>query len=216
MTALLTANIGDIDSLQRLENQSLLFHAHYYGSYNLPFPLPNLNDRMKGKYIKINTHRFLPDYPNYVWIDGRVAVISSNFIEKMTENLDEYDVVIGLHPQRNNVYEEISFIKKLISEGNEYLLARYKNEPFDLEEQFYRSEGLPEDTPLYACTVFARNNNEKVNAAFEDWWLRTLEFTCFDQAMFSYIVWKHRLKVKAIPYIELLNYVTVGKHKVVK
>jgi hypothetical protein len=216
VNAVLTCNIGGIDDLKPMVNQIAPTCYFAFTEKNLPLPLPNLNDRLKGKYLKINTHRFLPEYSNYIWIDGRVEVLSMDFVRMMSEHLKNHDVVICTHDQRSNVYEEIHFIQDLMKQGNKYLLARYKEEPFEEELDFYRSEGLPEDYPLYACTVFARRNDAKVNFAFSDWFLRSLEFTCFDQCMFSYIVWRYNLKVKALPYEELLKYVTIGKHKAVK
>lgn len=214
--ALLTCNIGGIDEVIKPITQSV--HADYfcYTDAVLPYPLPNLGDRMKGKYLKMNAHRFLGNYDNFIWIDGRVEVISPDFVKYITSFLEEYDVVIPFHYERSDVFEEISFIKNQMKEGNEYLISRYKNEPFEAEMDFYFSEEFPPHYPLYACTVFARRNEEKVNRAFAQWWMRTLEFTCFDQCMFSYIAWAYELRVRAIPYDELLKYVSVNKHKVVK
>lgn len=216
MTALLTCNIGDIDDVQIPVEQSIVHDYFCYNENKIPYPLPNLNDRLKGKYLKINSHRFLENYSNYIWIDGRVQVISSGFVSLMTKDLDEYDVVISDHYERETVYEEISFIKQLMNDGNEYLLSRYRNEPFEIEENFYSLDGLPKDYPIYACTVFARRNTDRVNRIFNEWWMRTLEFTCFDQAMFSYVAWRFGLKVKVLYYKDLLNYVQINKHKIIK
>lgn len=217
MTAVLTCNIGNIDEVVRPCEQSIPAQYYCYTENNLPYPLPNLGDRLKGKYLKINAHRFLGrNYENYIWVDGRVRIISNEFVKFMTEPLRKYDIVIPLHQYRKNVYEEIDFIKTHMNEGNDYLLKRYAHEPFDSELEFYRSEGLPEDFPLFACGVFARNNNEKLNRVFRDWWLRSIEFTSFDQAMFSYIVWEFGLKVYSFPYEEILKYVSISKHKTVK
>jgi hypothetical protein len=216
MNALLTCNIGGIDEVIEPVAQTAECDYFCYTDCVLPYPLPNLGDRLKGKYIKINPHRFLPDYQNYVWMDGRVRVFDSDFVSFMTEPLSHYDIVIPLHYQRDNVYEEISFIKNLMAAGNEYLITRYKHEPFDSELDFYQAEGMPQDVPLYACGIFARRNDEKLNRIFRDWWLRSIEFTSFDQCMFSYIAWKFGLKVKSIDYSEILKYVEVGKHKTIK
>lgn len=216
MTALLTCNIGGIDEVIEPVEQIRVHDYFYFTEKNLPYPLPNLGDRLKGKYLKINPHRFLTNYDNFIWMDGRVEVISPDFVSHLTSLLENYDVVIPLHYERQDVFEEISFIKNQMNAGNEYLLARYQNEPFAAEMDFYFSEQYPPHYPLYACTLFARANTPKVNAAFNDWWMRTLEFTCFDQCMFSYIAWKYQLKVRAIPYHEMLQYVSINKHKVVK
>lgn len=217
MTALLTCNIGGIDEVIKPVEQTAPFDYYCYTEKNLPYPLPNLGDRLKGKYLKIVPHRFLRSYHNFVWMDGRVQAHNPDFIKFMTGPLEKsYDIVIPYHQYRKNVYEEIDFVKGLMAEDNPYILARYKHEPFDDELNFYRKEGLPETFPLFACGCFARRNDEKLNRIFRDWWLRSIEFTSFDQAMFSYIAWMFGLRVYSFPYEELLKYVTVGKHKIVK
>ena len=60
--ALLTANIGGIDKVVEPTKQNIPFDYFCYTENNLPFPLPNLSNRMKGKYLKMLTHRFLPNY----------------------------------------------------------------------------------------------------------------------------------------------------------
>lgn len=216
MTALLTCNIGDIDEVIEPVEQIRIHDYFCFTERNLPYPLPNLGDRLKGKYLKINPHRFLNNYDNFIWMDGRIHAHNPKFTKFMTEPLKEYDIVIPFHQYRKSVYEEIDFIKHHMSEGNQYLITRYEHEPFDDELEFYKYQGLPESFPLYACGVFARRNDEKLNRIFRDWWLRSLEFTSFDQAMFSYIAWKFKLKIYSFPYEELLDYVTIGKHKIVK
>lgn len=216
MIALLTCNIGDIDEVQQPVEQSIVHDYFCYTENNLPYPLPNLGDRLKGKYLKIVPHRFLTNYDNFVWMDGRIHAHNPDFIKFITRPLQEYDIVIPLHQYRKNVYEEIEFIKHHMDEGNQYLLSRYAHEPFQDEFDFYKSQGLPEDFPLFACGCFARRNDVKLNRIFRDWWLRSIEFTSFDQAMFSFIAWKFDLKIYSFPYEELLQYVTINKHKIVK
>lgn len=216
MTALLTCNIGDIDEVVEPVEQTIVHDYFCFTEKNLPFPLPNLGDRLKGKYLKINPHRFLTNYDNFIWIDGRVQPKHQDFVKFMTRPLQEYDIVIPTHQYRTNVYEEISFVQEHMQKGNQYLLTRYAHEPFMDEWDFYKREGLPRTFPLYACGCFARRNDEKLNRIFRDWWLRSLEFTSFDQCMFSYIAWKFKLKVYTFPYEEMLHYITIGKHKTVK
>jgi hypothetical protein len=216
VTALLTCNIGGIDQVVEPVAQTLPHDYYCFTEHNLPYPLPNLGDRLKGKYLKINAHRFLPKHDSYVWIDGRIVVDSPDLMKFITEPLQDYDIVIPTHEYRSNVYDEISFVLEHMAQGNKYLLARYAHEPFMDEWNFYKSEGLPKTFPLYACGCFARRADDKVNRVFRDWWLRSIEFTSFDQCMFSYIAWKFNLKVYTFPYKELLKYITVGKHKVIK
>lgn len=183
--AIICANINSIDAVQGIPRQNTPYTYHYYTENNLPFPLPNLNARMRSKYIKIMMHRFLPEYDAYIWVDGKVEVLSNNFVELMTKNLPGNDVCIFRHQERNNPIEEIEFIEKGMKEGSRYLLSRYGNQSIEREKDM--------DTinmPLYETTLFSRVNNRPTNKRFEEWWHKTIEYSCFDQAMFSTICYR--------------------------
>ena len=210
--AVLTASIGEIDKPKPLVEQSVSFDYFNFNLNNLPFPLPNLNNRLKGKYLKTLSHRILPNYDIYIWIDGNVEVTSSKFVERMSDLLKKSEVAIATHPDRNNVYDELNFILDAIKHKVPYLTVRYENEPLAEELLFFEKNNFPKNYPLYACRVFARKNTNKVNNAFNDWWLRCLEFTNFDQTMFSYIAKTNKLKLSTFPYTELETYITKHTH----
>lgn len=210
--ALLTANVGGIDNVPPVPEQSVPYDYFCYTEKNLPFPLHNLDSRLKGKYCKINTHRFLK-HDIFIWIDGRIEITSPDFVKTMVEWLQNKDVVISRHQYRHNVYEEIHWIQEMMRNGNKYLLERYAHEPFNEELKFYSGQGMPVDYPLFACGVFARWNNPKVNWVFRDWWLMCLEYSNFDQSQFSYIAWGNQLNIKQLSPDEILQYIKIGKHK---
>lgn len=203
---ILSANIGDFDPKINHECRVVTFTEK-----NLPYPLPNLNNRLRGKYIKIQTHRFC-DEPEFIWIDGSVQVTNRKFGGFLRDKLQDADIAIPLHPDRNNVYDELNYILDGIKNGKDYLKERYVNEPLTEEQDFYRMQGLPADFPLFACRIFARQNSEKVNMAFNDWWMGCLEYSNFDQTYFSYIAWKHDLKIASFPYSDILSYVRINRH----
>lgn len=211
--ALICANIGSFDPVFPIKHQLYDYDLFYYTENNLPFPLPNLNSRLKSKYVKIQTHRFLPDYNIYIWIDGSVEIISERFVSRMVELIKESDMAITVHPERSNVYQEINYILDNIDAGKEYLIKRYANEPLAEEAIFYKNKHLPEDHPLYITRLFARWNHERVNRCFDDWWNGCIEFANFDQSMFSYVSWKHGLKIAEFDYLATVdNLIKVHKH----
>lgn len=212
--ALISANIGAFDPVFDIVPQNIECDIFYYTERNLPHPLPNLNNRLRGKYLKTMAHRFLPNYDIYVWVDGSVEIIDSRFIERIIEVLKKDHVSISLHPERKNVYEEIDYILTNIDAGKEYLVSRYVNEPLADEMLFYKNGYLPETYPLYVCRFFARRNTDRVNRCFEDWWNGILEYSNFDQTMFSYVTWKHGLSIVPLNYSGIVdNLIKVHKHK---
>lgn len=195
--AVLSANIGDIDEIRPLAKQSAGYNFFYYTENTLPFPLPNLDNRMKGKYFKTQAHKFL-EHDIFIWIDGSIEVIDSKFIEKCCRLLQNNDVVSSLHAQRNTPYNELTYIIDQMKNGNRYLLKRYAKQPLYKEYEFYKEQKLPKDFPLYNCYFFARLNNQNVNAAFDTWWDIIMRYSNFDQTQFSYAAWKHNLKICTI------------------
>lgn len=204
--AVLTANLGKFDNIFGMpKQQGIKFDFFYYNEHNLPFPLPNLNNRLKSKYLKIQTHRFLPDYDAYIWIDSSIEILANIFVVNFLSYLeadqlsvDSYDVAIYKHCERNNVYEEINYILDSISIGNKYLTSRYGDQLIHRELMLYKNNKLPDEYPLFNTYMFARLNNVKVNNAFDEWWRRCIEFSNFDQAMFSLIAYQHKLNIKQL------------------
>lgn len=200
--SLVSANIGGIDLERAMPQQTREHHYHYFT--RPPYPLPNLNNRLKGKYCKILTHRILGS-DIFIWIDGSVQILTEDFVEWCCEQVKDCDVAISRHPDRTNVFDEIDYILRN-TDTSTYLSQRYSEEPFVQERAFYEKKGLPRDFPLYACWFFVRKNNNKLNNVFDDWWMRVLEFTNFDQTQFSYCAWKHRLEIKEVTTERLLRH----------
>ena len=193
--AVMSANIGGFDTPHPVCKQSEEYELFYYTENTLPFPLPNLDNRMKGKYFKTQAHRFL-DHDVFIWIDGSIEIIDGHFIRACLIGLEGNDVVITKHDERDNPYQELGYIHDNLDKP--YLFNRYHSQPFADEVNFYYGQNMPSKTPLYSCYFFARLNNEKVNKAFDTWWDITLRFTNLDQAAFSYASWLHSLKIKVI------------------
>src|SRR3990167_6851998 len=147
--AVVTANIGGFDEIKGICKQTIEIDYFHYTENNLPFPLPNLNNRLKSKYIKTQMHRFLPDYDYYVWLDGSIRVNGGNFIEHITENIEANDISMYIHRERKSVYEELDFIDSEIKKGNPYLVTRYAHQQMIKEALFYAKNKVPFDYPLY-------------------------------------------------------------------
>lgn len=215
--ALCTASIGEIDEVIKPVEQSVEYDYFCYTDSNLPFPLPNMDNRTKSKYIKIMTHRFLPDYDIYIWIDGRVEVIDKDFIKKIITPIinNESEYVNILHTHRKSVYEEMDYIIGHIKSGQGYLTSRYAHQKMEKEMEFYRSNGMPEDYPLYSSGIFARKNN-RLHVFFEEWFLRSMEFSNFDQSMYSYVAYKLGIQIKSFSWDEVEGdgkWFKLNKHK---
>lgn len=192
----LTANIGDIDNVIDLPKQivsdDIAVHYRHYTEKNLPYPLPNLDNRTKSKYLKIQTHVFEPGYDYYIWLDGRIEVISENFVTEMLSFIGENDIAIPLHDKRANIFEELEYIQEHINLETPYIFLRYGNQKMDQELEVYKqSEEQLKQIPLYHCACFIRFGQGIVNSFFNQWWEKCIQYSNFDQAMFSYTSFKN-------------------------
>jgi len=183
--AVVTAIFGGKDTQKPFEAQSVPCDYFCFTEDNSPVPLPNLPDRLKAKYFKLQMHRVLPGYDAYVWIDGNVEVTSADFVKEMMDVLD--GIRIQKHHERQTIGQEIDFI---LASDNVYLTTRYGAQPLKQEYEWYLSQGMPEDAPLYSCNIFAFNDrNSTASLTMDMWWELVIKWTWFDQSAFSYLAW---------------------------
>lgn len=198
--AVITAIFGGKDTPKPFPAQSVECDYYCFTEANSPVPLPNLPDRLKAKYFKLQAHRVLPGYDAYVWIDGNIEVKSADFVKVMTEGLD--GIRIQRHHERETIKEEIDFI---LASENEYLTTRYGAQPLKEEYEYYLSQEMPEDAPLYSCNVFAAKLwhtylGDWIGERFlNKWWRLCLEWSWFDQSAFSFLSEQH------YGYVETIN-----------
>lgn len=196
--AVVTAIFGGKDTPKPFPAQSVDCDYFCFTEANSPVPLPNLPDRLKAKYFKLQMHWVLPGYDAYVWIDGNIEVNSADFVKVMTEGLD--GIRIQRHHERQTIKEEIDFI---LASENVYLTTRYAAQPLREEYEWYLKEGMPEDAPLYSCNVFSfalfdTYNHDENLSFFDDWWILVLRWSWFDQSQFSWLAWVDKQKIDPI------------------
>lgn len=148
------------------------------------------------------THMLHSNYTAYIWADGSFA-LQPGFVKWMLEHLGDADAVFFRHPERSTIVEEMEFVYSGMSQagaiGN-YLRARYRSEPMREQVQSYLQEGpAPEAMPLISSGLFLRRNTNRVNRAFEQWYIENTKWSIQDQLSLPYIIWKSGLRVNYIP-----------------
>jgi hypothetical protein len=180
--AVCTANFGGFDTVKQIPKQDIEFDRYYWDHTNSIYPMDGFNNRLKGKFYKALTHKVIPNYDVYIWLDGNVQVKSPSMIRTMAEGCK--DILIQPHPFRKSITEEVKFIASEIEKGNKYLKSRYN--PKSLFENLrYIDKDIKK---LYACGIFARRNTGRINTAFDSWWHEICLFANFDQIEFVHMV----------------------------
>lgn len=197
---LLTCNIGGIDEVILLVEQSVPYD--YYCFTETPLPCRELSNRMKARFIRMTAHRYM-SYGYFIFIDGRISITSPTFVEDIVAQTK--DIAVTKHDQRSTVGEEYNFMLRLMeSEKNEYLLSRYDVEVLKKERLL-----MSADLPLYAVGVMCWANTAKVRTFMEAWWQKCIEYSAWEQCWFSELARVHELQVTGIGY----EGIVVKKHK---
>jgi hypothetical protein len=196
--AVITANVGGFDIPKLIPNQTLEYDLVRIDDIELEG-----DNRHKAKLPKMQSHRILKDYDIHIWIDSSVQVKSENFVKYMVEQLADNDIAIGKHNLRDCAYSEMYYIIREIENGNKYLESRYNKSDLLSVNAFLRSNNFPERMGLWACGIFARYNNDKVNDIFDKWWESECKYLTIDQPMFSYFA--QLMKVNTITWNTLID-----------
>jgi hypothetical protein len=193
--ALLTCNVDSFDDVREIPKQTIPFDYYYFSEANLPTNL-NVEKRLLSKYPKLFSHKLLPDYDIYIWLDGRINIVDEGFVEQMITGLE--DIKITRHPDRQTVQQEFDFIEEQINAGNPYLIQRYTIEGMEAEKKYFTND--LSKYPLYASGIFARRRRPNINKAFEDIWHKCIQCGNLDQVLFSLIEEKYKLSVTTLGF----------------
>jgi len=82
----------------------------------------------------------LKGYDVCIYIDGNAKIVKKDFVRKMIEYRENYDIIISRHPHRGCIYSEARVC---------FGITKYNNT--DLEKQIsdYKKDGYPENNGLY-------------------------------------------------------------------
>jgi hypothetical protein len=169
-----------------------------------------------SRRIKVNPHKFLPEYDISIYIDGNYTVEKDVMplleLELGDNNMLAFDHNKARDP-RNCVYEEYN---ALMSLGK--VRGAFKDDPEVMKAQMdrYKSEGYPKDNGLiFAAVLIRRHNHPEVVKAMEAWWAEIENGSKRDQLSFNYIAWKNNFSFKTLSgdlrNSEYFNW--IGRHR---
>jgi hypothetical protein len=144
---------------------------------------------MEAKGPKILAHLFQPAADVTVWHDANVWLNVEP--EAVATLLGDADIALMTHPYRETVWQEFAALREQKRFQIPWLQLQLK-----AQEAFYRGEGLPDDAPLYECTVIVRRNTEAVARLMDAWWSQICRWQWRDQVSLPYVLWKYGAGVK--------------------
>jgi hypothetical protein len=167
----------------------------------------NYDNRQKCKYIKMMTHKLLPNNSNYIWIDGSFPIINKNFVNEILEfKKNNYELILYDHNSRNR--------EKTIT--HEVIRCRKVADKNKMDEQInaYLSDNYPNKRGgLYSSGIIFRKNTQKINELFELWFEHNLKYTTRDQISLPYVLWKLKIKPSKVIHENINLNTLVGKRE---
>ena len=141
---------------------------------------------MNAKIIKVLSHQYVRSKIS-VWHDGHIYV-KPGF--NPIELLEDYDMVLMRHPQRNCIYQEQEPAKVRISTDIEGC------NKIDEQIQYYLNMEFPKEYGLWCGGFIIRKNNRVVEEFNNAWWAEICRFSYRDQLSLP-------IALSKFPYIKL-------------
>jgi len=148
----------------------------------IPEELNGLSEVKKQRCIKINAHKYLPEYNFSIWVDGSVK-LKKDVNEFIDKNCKDGHIFIPSHPQRKCIYEEMDACVK-----------QKKDTAANIEPQKikYKNENFPKNFGLVQSNIMLRYHNEPdCIKLMETWWEEVKNGSHRDQLSFDYARWKN-------------------------
>lgn len=149
----------------------------------IPSELDGLSEVKKQRCIKINAHKYLPEYKLSIWVDGCVKLKKdvNEFVDKNCKNVS---VFIPSHPQRTCIYEEMNACVKQRKDTE----ANIKP-----QRERYTKEGFPKNYGLVQSNIVIRKHNDpNCIKLMETWWNEVKNGSHRDQLSFDYARWRNQ------------------------
>lgn len=162
---------------------SNLIKSSIWETRPIPEELKGLSSVKKQRCIKINPHKYLPEYDLSIWVDGCIKLLKdvNAFIKSNCSG--NASVFIPTHPQRKCIYEEMKTCIKM-KKDTEANIAPQKTR--------YKEEKFPENYGLVQSNIIIRkHNNPDCIKLMDDWWTEVKNGSHRDQLSFNYVVWKN-------------------------
>jgi O-antigen biosynthesis protein len=156
-------------------------------------PYYNEDTTRVARFVKTHLNELFPNYDYVIWVDGNVRF--NHKIENILEDFikSNKDICLIKHPIRNCVYEEANKCIDLNKDSPDLI---------EMQAQFYRKSGFPENYGMYETNVYIINNrSDKIDKFYSIWWSEIKLRSRRDQMSITY-----SLKNSGLTVEHLLTY----------
>lgn len=159
-----------------------------------------INPRLNAKIYKVLSHRFI-DANFSVWVDGNVTL--NCMPELLVEMLEDKEILVFKHPDRNCIYKEAIVCKEHRLDSARVI---------DSQMNRYRKLKWGAEKGLASCRIIVRKHSKNIEFLNNNWWAEITSGSVRDQLSFPVVFDKN---IKYIDHPDSYNneYFTVDHHK---
>lgn len=198
--AVLSTSLGGFDEPVKHTNQ--LVKADYFNFTDDNFPPrdKSMTPRLQAKIPKMFGWQLKPGYDAYLWLDGNLALAHAESIQYFLDALEDHDVVVLKHPERNSLHWEYRYNWRGLNSNapSNYLTKRYAGELLDEQYSAITADGDYTDDRLVTGGVFMYRNTPQVRSMLKEWFYNVCRYTVMDQLAFTYVLRTSGLKLNIL------------------
>jgi hypothetical protein len=134
-----------------------------------------IDPRLNAKIYKILSHRFIHTEFS-IWVDGNVRLNCKP--ELLVDMMEDKDILVFKHPDRNCIYKEANKCKELELDNSQVI---------DSQMNRYRRLQWGDEKGLGSCRIIVRRNTENISLLNCKWWAEITAGSVRDQLSFPVI-----------------------------
>ncbi|MDF6865547.1 DUF616 domain-containing protein, partial [Escherichia coli] len=141
-----------------------------------------------NRHYKFFPHLYFSEYEESLYLDGNIEIVSERISEAFDIALNDSDISIPRHTERNCIYEEANTCLEL-GKGN--------SEKIKEQIEFYKHSDYPENNGLFENNViFRKHNTQAIIKLMEEWHDAISIFSARDQLSLCFLMWKNSICCK--------------------
>ena len=197
--AILSANLGSIER-RNFEHvaqdlpEGVTVEFQHYDDTNCPQRPLALSTRLHAKKYKMLGWEYAPKADLIMWLDGAYQISHRWFVSWMLEHLGDAELCCMPHIDRTSIKAESDFMAIGMAQGNQYLVSRYKDEPFEEQVAHYLKDPTFKDDTLSATGCYVYRPTDRMKAMMKDWFIECVIRSYQDQLSFTPMLHRYGIK----------------------
>lgn len=155
-----------------------------------PLVFDKLDPVRNNRWHKIHPHLLFPEYDQSIYLDANIDLLTSHLFDLLERN--DKKIFIPTHASNANIYHEYDWaLESKIDDQN-----LIKN-----ELKIMKENNMPEN---YGMTennlIYRKHHDNGIIKLMNEWWQFIENYSKRDQLSFTYLLYKHNIKVEDITF----------------